>query len=169
MSEDEQDEKKPLIKEVSTHPPATDRKGFPIIPRTRHERPPVPEINPKLREALAQPLTLADCQYAVNALKGHIVEGFERVRQESPEQVVPASESVREMQAAIDILTEHMTKGYTVQYKPPTAQEEGEGEGFGGLGDLWHLFNEIDPELKGKITKTLGTLFDMLNDKLGAT
>lgn len=165
----EKEEKEPLIKEVSTFPPPKDDKGLPTIPPTLYERPAVPEINPKLREALAQPLTLADCQYAIDTITKRVVEAFEKIRKEQPQQVVPASEAIRKMQTAIDILTEYMTRGYTVQYTPPIQQQNPQSEGsfLEGLNELWDTFDRIDPELKGKMGKTLGKLFDMLNEKLG--
>lgn len=169
-NEEEENQDEPLIKEVSTHPPRDD-KGRPTLPASLYERPPVPEINPMLREALAQPLTLADCQYAVNTLKNRIIERFQKLQKEKPAQVIPASQQVREMQAAIDVMSEYLTKGYTVDYQPPTAnQKGGKEEGFlGNLDDLLGLFDQINPEVKDKMGKTLGKLFDMLNQKLGVT
>jgi len=142
--------------------------GLPEIPPTLYERPAVPEINPKLREALNQPLTLADCQYAIDTVTKRVVEAFQKIQKEQPQQVVPASEAIRKMQTAIDIATEYMTRGYSVQYTPPKQQgSQSEGSFLEGLGELWDSFDKIDPELKGKMGKTLGKLFDMLNEKLG--
>jgi len=167
---DEGKEEKPLIREVSTHPP-TDDKGRPTLPASLVERPPVPEINPKLREALSQPLTLADCQYAVNTLPHRIVEAFERVQKEKPAQVIPASESVREMQTAIDIMTEYMTKGYApspVEYTPPTDERTQSGGSLvDELQNLWSLFSEIKPELRDEIENTAINLLRLFNEKLG--
>jgi len=146
-----------------------DKGGLPPIPPTLYERPTVPEINPKLREALNQPLTLADCQYAIDTITKRVVDAFEKIKKEQPQQVVPASEAIRKMQTAIDVMTEYMTRGYTVEYKPPTQEQGSESEGsfLGGLGELGDLIDKIDPDLKDKMGKTLGKLFDMLNEKLG--
>jgi len=157
-------------KRDETISPPQDRRGLPAIPPALYERPTVPEINPKLREALAQPLTLADCQYTIYTIQKRIIEAFQKIQKEQPQQVVPASEAIREMQTAIDIMTEHMTKGFTVQYAPPVARDQNsqsEGSFLDRLDELWGLFDEVDPELKGKMGKTLGKLFDMLNEKLG--
>jgi len=169
MSEKKEGEEKPLIREVSTYPPPTDEDGLPKVPPPpRYERPPVPEINPLLVQALNQDLTLADCQYIINALPDHIVRNYEKIRKERPQQVIPASQQVREMQAAIDMMIQQVTKGYTVPYTPPTTtSSEHEEEGL-SLNDLWELLNQINPELKEKAGKTIGKLFDMLNERLGA-
>jgi len=183
----ENEDKKPLIREVSSEDVgarAEEEKkvkhikvkdGLPALPFKKPPKPPslpeVPGINPLVQQALDQPLTLADCQYILNNLRPRIVRRLEELRKEHGEQeVIPASENVREMQATIDILTDYLTKGFTVEYTPPTqmrAQAETEGDILSRLNDFWALLDRFNPELKKKFGDFLGGLFDLFMEKVG--
>jgi len=135
------------------------------------EPPPVPQINPKVKEFMEQPLTVAECQYILSNIRGRLEKRYKEIAEKASEKAVnniifdPALKEVQE-----DILKceEVITRGYNVQYTPPTQQNpQSEGSFLEGLDDLWNLFDQIDPELKSKMGKTLGKLFDMLNEKLG--
>jgi len=175
-----EDDKEPLIREVSTKRAGEEekketKKGLPPFvlqqqPPAPPKRPEVPKVNPLLRQALDQPLTLVDCQYALNNLRERITRRLQELREEYGEQkVIPASEEIREMQATIDILTDHLTKGFTVQYTPPTQMRAAETEEdiFSRLNDFWALLDEFNPELKKKFGDFMGRLFDLFMEKVG--
>jgi len=145
--------------------------GIPTPPQ-RPPSPPVPQINPKVKEFMEQPLTVVDCQFILANIKGRLEKKYKEIAEKASEQAIDKiiyDPALIEVQKDIQICEEVITRGYTVQYTPSTQQQNPQSEGsfLDRLDELWGLFDEIDPELKVKMGKTLGKLFDRLNEKMG--
>jgi len=147
--------------------------GIPTPP-LRPPSPPVPQINPKVKEFMEQPLTVVDCQFILANMKGRLEKKFEEIAEKASEQGIEKvvyDPALIEVQKDILKCEEVITQGYAVQYTPPVLRgqqnPQSEESILDRLDEMWSLFDQIDPELKGKMGKTLGKLFDMLNEKMG--
>jgi len=147
--------------------------AMPVQPFQPPSQPPLPTITPLVKQALDQPLTPQDLQYIMSNLPQKIVQSAQRKAQASqttPDVVLLNDPVYRELMDGFDRVEKMYTAGFTVQYTPPEvleARRKAAEEGESVLEMLWNGLNELDPEIKEKITNIGTYLLGMLEKKLG--
>lgn len=147
--------------------------AMPVQPFQPPPQPPLPTINPLVQQALDQPLTPQDLQYIMSNLPQKIVQSAQQKAQASqttPDVVLLNNPVYRELMKGFDKVEKMYTEGFTVPYTPPEvleAQKRKAEEGESVLEMIWNGLNELDPELKEKVTNIGTYLLGMLEKKLG--